>query len=101
MNTLEPGLHDFALPDGRTLHLLVMDLRGNHTCVDVYTTRGRDHEQISTQTGDATRAPMGMFAWRNGQRFKIEADADPDSHEWPAVSCVSLLWDQNEDGSTR
>lgn len=97
---LTPGTHEFMLPDGRKLHLYVQHLP-DHAFVDIWTTRGRDVEEISRHTGDTTRAPMGTFAWRNGGRYKLSGDADPDaeilatpeSYGWPAVSCVTILWD--------
>lgn len=107
---LAPGKHQFVLPDGRKLYLRVYDHQKDHTCVDIWTTRDRDDEEISRNTGDTSKAPMGMFAWRNGCRYTLggaglpvegAVEPDPDSHGWPAVSCVSLLWDQNEEGRAR
>lgn len=105
---LNPGKREFTLPDGRTLHLWVMTL-DDHVCVDIWTTRGREREQVSLNTGDLTRAPMGMFAWCNGWRRAVEpasaglmptgdeiapfAVIPGETHDWPGISTVSLLWD--------
>lgn len=90
--TLAAGDHEFFLPDGRKLHLYI------HTCsdctsLDVWTTRGNDHEEISRCTGDTTRAPMGLMPWLNGLRPKLDAQPCAGSFGWPAVSTATLVWD--------
>jgi hypothetical protein len=87
--------------DGRVLKVWIADLMG-HTCVDINSTRGREVEPISENTGDPTRAPMGLFYWRNGHRGKPTAEPgclptfEPveGSVGWPAVGTVSLVWDK-------
>ena len=84
---------DIVLPDGRVMHLFGAAL-AEHCYVDIWTTRGNDVEAVSERTADTTRAPMGSFGWKNGARFKFDTDTDPDSHGWPAVSTITLLWDK-------
>lgn len=89
--TLATGEHEFFLPDGRKLHLYV------HTCdectsLDVWTTRGREVEEVSINTGDTTRAPVGLMPWINGQRVRVPGPAVDGSHGWPAVATATLVW---------
>lgn len=95
-DTLEIGL-----PDGRTAWLYY------HTCescssLDVWTTRDREVEDVSARTGDTTRAPVGVIAWRNGDRATLtdrdgnDWKASPGSHKWPAAATVVLVWDEEQ-----
>lgn len=101
------------LEAGRTLHLIAPGGRRvylwPHHCddcssLDVWTTRGRELEQLSADTGDTTRAPVGLFAMANGRRATLAAEgaagawpADPSSRGWPAASTVALIWQDGAD----
>lgn len=86
------------LPDGRTAHLWYHTCE-NCTSLDVWTDRGRDVEEVSAHTGDTTRAPVGVMAWRNGARAHLATrdgeawEAVEGSHGWPAAGSVSLVWE--------
>ena len=93
--SLAAGDHEFFLPDGRKLHLYVHHC-DECTSVDVWTTRGREVEAISRNTGDTARAPMGAMPWLNGTRPKLDAQPCEGSHGWPAVGSMTLVWDDSE-----
>lgn len=81
---------DIRLADGRVLHLW------HHTCesctsVDLWTTRGREVEEVSERTGDTTRAPMGIFTMTNGTRETLKRDTD-EAKRWPAVGTIVAVW---------
>jgi hypothetical protein len=79
------------LEDGRQVHLWLHDCE-SCTSLDVWTTRGNEVEEISAHTGDKSRAPMGLFAWRDGFRRTVDAEPMEGSHKWPAVGTVTLIW---------
>jgi hypothetical protein len=87
---------NIELPDGRIAHLFY---HGCESCnsLDVWTTRGREFEEISERTGDLTRAPVGLQIIKNGAWVKVDTEAIEGSHEWPAVSTVHLIWDPDKE----
>ncbi len=90
--TLAPGDHEFLLPDGRKLCLYVHHCE-SCTSVDVFTDRGNEVEEVAENTGDTSRAPMGVMLWRNGNRpAPPELTPVEGSHGWPAVSTITVVW---------
>lgn len=80
-------------PGGRKIHLYL------HSCdvctsLDVWTDAGNPVEEISANTLDTTRAPIGVFAIQQGRRHILEAGHSPERRtvDYPAVGTVHLLW---------
>lgn len=89
---IEPGEEYVFRLGGRTVHLWA------HSCetcasLDVWTDRGRDDETVSMNTGDTSRAAVGVARWRNGRRYGGSARPEAGSASWPAYSTVNLIWD--------
>lgn len=77
---------------GRTIHLFLHECE-NCISLDVWTDRGNAIEEVSVPTGDTTRAPVGFFGWRSGQRYMLNLTPVEGSLKWPAISTATLLWD--------
>jgi hypothetical protein len=82
------------LPGGRLLHVWAHDCP-SCSSVDVWTQTSdlREHA-VSENTGDETRAPLGIMAITNGQRRCLEGGYEPtaQSHGYPTHSTAVLVW---------
>jgi hypothetical protein len=78
---------------GRTIHLWLHECE-NCVSLDVWTDRGRDDEPISANTGDLTRAPIGVFTIVQGARHNLQTGKPPidGSCGRQPLSTAMLVW---------